>query len=176
LGLEEVGAADQVGKQNDVLCHTGVSAISRSAQLDVLVNNAGIGAPARAARPSNDGCAQGRTCCTLTSAHAVKNVSREEGTMSTYFVVEVEITNRDAMQPYLSAVAATLRQYGGSYLVYGGPTELIEGAPEPKKIAIAQFADKAAFKRWYDSPEYQRILPNRLANSTARAFVVEGLS
>jgi uncharacterized protein (DUF1330 family) len=96
--------------------------------------------------------------------------------MSAYFVLEVEITNRDAMQPYLSAVPATLRQYGGHYLTYGGPTELIEGAPEPKRIAILEFADKAAFKRWYDSPEYQKILPNRLANSTARAFVVEGLT
>jgi uncharacterized protein (DUF1330 family) len=39
-----------------------------------------------------------------------------------------------------------------------------------------EFADKAAFKRWYDSPEYQKILPGRLDNSTARAFVVEGVS
>jgi uncharacterized protein (DUF1330 family) len=29
-------------------------------------------------------------------------------------------------------------------------------------------------KRWYDSPEYQKILPIRLANSTGRAFIVEG--
>jgi len=29
-------------------------------------------------------------------------------------------------------------------------------------------------KRWYDSREYQKILPIRLANSTGRAFIVEG--
>jgi uncharacterized protein (DUF1330 family) len=32
------------------------------------------------------------------------------------------------------------------------------------------------FKRWYNSPEYQKILPGRLDNSTARAFVVESVS
>jgi hypothetical protein len=39
-----------------------------------------------------------------------------------------------------------------------------------------RFADTAAVKRWYNSPEYQKILPGRLDNSTSRAFIVEGAS
>ena len=39
-------------------------------------------------------------------------------------------------------------------LARAGATELIEGGPEPKRIVILEFADTAAFKRWYDSPEY----------------------
>jgi len=31
-------------------------------------------------------------------------------------------------------------------------------------------------KRWYDSPEYQKILASRLDNSTGRLFIVEGVS
>jgi len=31
-------------------------------------------------------------------------------------------------------------------------------------------------KRWYESPEYQKILPLRLNNSTGRGFIVEGVS
>jgi hypothetical protein len=50
----------------------------------------------------------------------------------------------------------------------------IEGGPEPKRVVILEFPDIAALKRWYDSPEYQKILPIRLANSTGRAFIVEG--
>jgi hypothetical protein len=44
----------------------------------------------------------------------------------------------------------------------GGQPEagsLIEGRPEPKRIVILEFADTAAVKRWYNSPEYQKILP-----------------
>ena len=67
------------------------------------------------------------------------------------------------------AVGATLAQYGGRFLVRAGATELIEGGPDPKRIVILEFADAAAFKRWYNSPEYQKILPNRFENSTARA-------
>jgi uncharacterized protein (DUF1330 family) len=39
-----------------------------------------------------------------------------------------------------------------------------------------EIADTAAVKRWYNSPEYQKILPGRLDNSTSRAFIVEGAS
>jgi len=55
-------------------------------------------------------------------------------------------------------------------------TELIEGGPEPKRVIIREFADRAAVQRWYNSPEYQKILPGRLDNSTSRAFIVEGAS
>ena len=58
----------------------------------------------------------------------------------------------------------------------GGATELVEGGPEPKRVVILEFADKAAIKRWYNSPEYQKILPRRIDNATGRAFIVEGVS
>ena len=93
--------------------------------------------------------------------------------MSAYFVVELEITNPEAMEPYRAAVGATIEQYGGRFIVRAGATELIEGGPEPKRVVILEFADTAAAKRWYHSPEYQKILPIRLANSTGRVFIVE---
>ena len=94
--------------------------------------------------------------------------------MSAYFVVELEITNMDAMAGYRAAVPATLEQYGGRFLTRGGKTELVEGGPEPKRIVILEFADAAAVQRWYNSSEYQQILPDRLKNSTCRAFIVAG--
>jgi uncharacterized protein (DUF1330 family) len=96
--------------------------------------------------------------------------------MPAYFVVELEIANPAAMEPYRAAVPATIEQYGGRFLTRGGATELIEGGPEPKRIVILEFTDAATFKRRYNSPEYQKILPGRLDNSTGRAFIVEGVS
>jgi uncharacterized protein (DUF1330 family) len=54
------------------------------------------------------------------------------------------------------------------------PTQ--RGWPAPKRVVILEFSDTAAFRRWYNSPEYQAILPNRLNNSKSRAFIVEGVS
>src|ERR1700681_1691846 len=95
--------------------------------------------------------------------------------MPAYFVVELDIANMDAMADYRTAVPATLAQYDGRFLARGGATELVEGGPEPKRIVILEFADAAAIKRWYNSPEYQKILPIRLANSKGRAYIVEGV-
>ena len=63
--------------------------------------------------------------------------------MPAYFVVELEITNQAAMEPYRAAVGATIEQYGGRFLARAGATELIEGRPEPKRIVILEFADKS---------------------------------
>ena len=41
--------------------------------------------------------------------------------MSAYFVVELEITNQAAMEPYRAAVGATIEQYGGRFLVRPAP-------------------------------------------------------
>jgi uncharacterized protein (DUF1330 family) len=96
--------------------------------------------------------------------------------MAAYFVVELDVTNNNAeMQSYREAVPATLQQYGGRFLVRGGASELLEGGPAPKRVVVLEFSDAAAFKRWYNSPEYQKILPLRRNNSTSRAFIVEGV-
>jgi len=96
--------------------------------------------------------------------------------MPAYFVAELDTTNPAGMEPYRAAVPATIAQYGGRYVTRGGATQLVEGGPEPKRIVILEFADTAAVKRWYHSPEYQKILQMRLNNSTGRAFIVEGAS
>ena len=96
--------------------------------------------------------------------------------MPAYFVAEIEITNPAEYEPYRAGVPATIAQYGGRYLTRGAAIELLEGGPEPKRVVILEFADAAAAKRWYNSPEYQKILPIRLANSTGRVFLVEGVS
>ncbi len=94
--------------------------------------------------------------------------------MPAYFVAEITVTNPAGYEPYRLAAPACIAQYGGRYLARGGTAELIEGGPQPQRIVILEFADAATARRWYNSPEYQGILPLRLTNSQGRAFIVEG--
>jgi uncharacterized protein (DUF1330 family) len=96
--------------------------------------------------------------------------------MAFYVVWDAEITNRAGLEPYVAAVSDTIAKHGGRYLARAGTTKLMEGKPEPKVIVILEFPDAASFDRWYKSPEYQKILPHRLQNSTGRLFTVEGLT
>jgi uncharacterized protein (DUF1330 family) len=96
--------------------------------------------------------------------------------MAFYVIWDAEITNRPGLEPYVAAVGDTLAKHGGRYLARGGAIKLIEGGPEPKRIVILEFPDAAACDRWYNSPEYQKILPHRLQNAAGRLFAVEGVT
>ena len=96
--------------------------------------------------------------------------------MPAYVIASVNVTNPTAYEDYRKLVPDTLKKYGGKFLVRGGEVEQREGAWKPHRVVLLEFADVAAARRWYDSPEYQKILPVRLDNSTGRAFVVQGVS
>jgi uncharacterized protein (DUF1330 family) len=97
-----------------------------------------------------------------------------EGRMPAYIIAEVEVTNPAGYEAYRPLAGASIAQYGGKFIVRGGKAELVEGTQEPARIVVIEFADTAAAKRWYNSPEYQAPLKVRLANSTGRVLLVEG--
>ena len=94
--------------------------------------------------------------------------------MPAYIIAEIDITNTAGYDAYRPLAGASIAQYGGKFVVRGGAAELIEGSKAPGRIVVIEFADAAAAKRWYNSPEYQEALKIRLANSTGRMLLVEG--
>ena len=90
--------------------------------------------------------------------------------------VEMEITNRPALEPYMVAVNDTIVKHGGRFLARAGATKLIEGGPEPKIIVIVEFPDAATYDRGTTRLSTRVILPHRLQNSTTRMFAVEGVN
>jgi uncharacterized protein (DUF1330 family) len=94
--------------------------------------------------------------------------------MPAYIIAEIEVTNPAGYESYRPLAGASVAQYGGKFVVRGGKSELIEGGPEPHRLVVIEFADMAAAKRWYNSPEYQEALKIRLANSRGRVLLVEG--
>jgi len=96
--------------------------------------------------------------------------------MAVYLFGEIEVRNASGLAPYRAAVNETITRYGGRFLVRGGATNLKEGGPDPKYIVIVEFPDSAALDRWWNSSEYQQILPFRLENTTGRLFTVEGVT
>lgn len=94
--------------------------------------------------------------------------------MPAYIIAEVDITNHAGYETYRPLAGASVAQYGGRFVVRGGKAELIEGTQQPARMVVIEFADTAAAKRWYNSPEYQEALKIRLANSQGRVLLVEG--
>ena len=97
--------------------------------------------------------------------------------MPTYLINHLRIPNGipkpDSIR-YLESVEGTFEPYGGRWLVLDAEVEVMEGA-WPGAVVLMEFPDMQTAKRWYNSPEYQKILPGRLENSTGRAFIVDGI-
>jgi len=96
--------------------------------------------------------------------------------MAAYAMVEISVNNQDGMGPYREKVADTVAAHGGKYLVLGGATEVLEGniGQHPAKVLL-EFPNMEAARGWYESAEYQAILPSRLQSSEANFLLVEGV-
>ena len=95
--------------------------------------------------------------------------------MKGYVVANVHVEDADAYENYRSRTADIIAQYGGRFLVRGGEVEAIEGDPGIARFVILEFPSVEAAHRFYDSPEYQAILPHRLDNARSTLFIVNGV-
>ena len=95
--------------------------------------------------------------------------------MAAYFVVDVTVEDPVLYEDYRKLVNDTLKKYGGKFLVRGGATETIEGDWQPGRFVILEFEDAEQFRRWYNSPEYDKAKQIRWKASSARAVLAEGV-
>ena len=84
--------------------------------------------------------------------------------MAAYLVGNFKVTNVDGFTEYRNLVGKTIADHGGEYVVADAKSVPTEGEPAHRSVVL-KFPDMDALKGWYDSPEYQEILPLRLDNS-----------
>ena len=87
----------------------------------------------------------------------------------------------EAMKPYREKAFDTLVPYGGKPIVRGGEIDVREvrrdQAWTPTRLLIIEFPTLAAARAWYESPEYQALLPIRLkARGPDNMLIVDGIS
>lgn len=92
-----------------------------------------------------------------------------------YLIGHITVTNPEEYKKYSAAVPATIEKHGGKYLVRGGPSAQREGEALRDRHVIVEFSSRQALDTWYDSPEYQAILPLRTDNSIGQIVLVDGL-
>ena len=95
--------------------------------------------------------------------------------MTAYAIFDADIHDPSAMDEYLERVPATLEQYGAKLLAATSTIDTVEGGWAAKRIVILEFSDMAAARTWYNSPEYQAVLPLLLKAANDRVIFVDGL-
>jgi uncharacterized protein (DUF1330 family) len=95
--------------------------------------------------------------------------------MSAYIIVEIEINDPVGYEEYKKQAAATVKQYGGKYVVRGGRCETVEGDWRPKRIVVLEFENMEGARAWLNSPEYVEPRKQRYRTAKSRMILVEGL-
>ena len=92
-----------------------------------------------------------------------------------YLVVEAKVSDPEAYARYKTLAAAAIAQYGGRYLVRGGPAEILEGPwTAPERLVVVEFDSVEQAKIFYASPEYRAARSERAGAAEMNILVVEG--
>lgn len=93
--------------------------------------------------------------------------------MPAYLIARIDVTDPEDYATYARQTVALAESFGGRFLVKGGAQTVVEG-DAPERHVVVEFPDGDAARAWYDSPEYQAILPIALRASTRDLVIVEG--
>jgi uncharacterized protein (DUF1330 family) len=94
--------------------------------------------------------------------------------MSVYVIVQGKVENRELLAQYVVKAGPLIRSHEGRTIAFDEEPEVIEGKMEHPRTVIVEFPSIAAFRAWYDSPEYQEILPLRLKATRGTLVVAKG--
>ena len=98
-----------------------------------------------------------------------------QGPRPAYLVAEVHVTEPAGFQNYLRALPATMAPFHIKTLARGLP-DAREGAAPDGQVVLLSFSSLQEANHWYESPEYQKIIPLRQQSATSRVYLLDGLA
>jgi uncharacterized protein (DUF1330 family) len=95
--------------------------------------------------------------------------------MAAYVIVQVDVKDPVRYDDYKSMVPASMKPYGGRFLVRGGKTHSMEGSWSPSRFVIVEFPSVEQAKAWWASPEYAEAKALRQATAESQLIIAEGI-
>ncbi len=81
--------------------------------------------------------------------------------MSATFFVQFTIKDAEKFKVYGAGAGPTLAAHGGTFAGRFMIEDVLEGASEHQGVVMLEFPSLEAAKGWYNSPEYQALIPTR---------------
>ena len=94
--------------------------------------------------------------------------------MPAYLIARVQVTDWERYRQYTQATPAAIEKFGGRFIVRGGETITLEGAPETGRLVVIEFPSFDQAKAFYHSEEYSRARKLREGAATGQFLVVHG--
>ena len=96
--------------------------------------------------------------------------------MAAYLIVDTELTDPTVYEEYKVRAKPLAEKYGGEYLARGGALTIKESDLwQPTRMVVIRFASAEDANQFYDSAEYQAVLPVSKKSARRTVVVLEGL-
>ena len=82
-----------------------------------------------------------------------------------------DVTDPAGFEEYQNLAGPTVASFGGKFIASSESVEVMEGDWAPMGFRLFEFESVEQAKRWYNSPEYQAVLPMR-KNSTDSGLIM----
>jgi uncharacterized protein (DUF1330 family) len=94
-----------------------------------------------------------------------------------YVIAEIDVTNVEPYdKEYVPPAAKAVTDGGGKYIVRGGATVALFGAPPKSRIAVMLFESMEQARAAFDSPAFKAAKTVGDKYATFRVYAVEGLA
>lgn len=91
-----------------------------------------------------------------------------------YLLAQITIHDKQEYQKYLDGFDEIFARYDARVLAVENDNKVLEGSwPYPRTVLI-QFASETEARRWYDSPEYQKLMLHRQRASDSNIILING--
>ena len=95
--------------------------------------------------------------------------------MAAYLSTTIKLKDPGAFTDYAAKARATILAHDGEIVMIGKLTGALVGTPNHQFEAVFRFADAAALDAWYNSAEYQALIPVRDAGADVVFKVLEDM-
>jgi uncharacterized protein (DUF1330 family) len=95
--------------------------------------------------------------------------------MSAYLTTTIKVKDPESFAEYAGMAVPVINEHGGETIVMGGVVKLLAGQADHEYEVVIQFPDTAAVEAFYESDEYQALIPLRDKGADVVFKVIEGL-
>ncbi|MEC9375965.1 MAG: DUF1330 domain-containing protein [Pseudomonadota bacterium] len=95
--------------------------------------------------------------------------------MSVYAIAQGRVDDQKKFNQYIELAVPTLEKHKVKTIALDESPVLIEGNVDYPRTVILEFTDKAAFDKWYKSPEYQKAREHRVSAAFGTFILVNGI-
>ena len=95
--------------------------------------------------------------------------------MKAYCIIYEIVNDPENLRTLAPQVMPTIEAHQGRFIVRGGAFTTLEGEMPYQRISVLEFPSRAAAESWYQSPEYQRLVPLRSQWARYQFVLVDGV-